>query len=171
MTSAYGWLRTCSECGTPAAAGVRYCLNCGRALPEPHGRTCPTCQAVNMLGDLFCEACGAPLPPAPYLVMTKTGLRLATFATGQTNLVLGRSDPVSGEAPDVDLEPYGGEGEGLSRHHVRLALRDNQYWAEDLNSVNLTYLNNQRLAPDRPMRLKDGDLLRLGNLLLTFRAG
>jgi len=59
----------------------------------------------------------------------------------------------------------------VSRRHARLTPRADAYWLEDLNSVNLTYLNDQRLAPDRPVRLKDGDLLRLGQLLITFRAG
>ena len=163
--------RTCGQCGAPAADGMRYCLSCGAVLQDPPGRTCPACRSLNLIGDLYCEGCGAPLPPVPYLIITETGLRLATFGADQTPVVLGRSDPLSGAAPDVDLEPFGGEAAGLSRHHARLSLRDNQYWIEDLNSINFSYLNNQRLAPERPMRLKDGDLLRLGKLLLTFRAG
>jgi pSer/pThr/pTyr-binding forkhead associated (FHA) protein len=86
-------------------------------------------------------------------------------------VVIGRADALSGVFPDVDLSPYGAEAAGISRQHARLTLKDDQYWIEDLNSVNLTYLNDQRLTPDRPVRLKDGDLIRLGRLLVTFRAG
>jgi pSer/pThr/pTyr-binding forkhead associated (FHA) protein len=124
-----------------------------------------------LIGAAFCETCGAALPQRPHLIVTNTGLRLPIFNAGQTAIVVGRSDALSGVSPDLDLEPYTGELAGLSRHHARLMLRNDQCWIEDLNSVNWTYLNNQRLAPEKPALLKDGDLLRLGNVLLTFRAG
>jgi pSer/pThr/pTyr-binding forkhead associated (FHA) protein len=100
-----------------------------------------------------------------------TGLRLALFHGDQSAVAVGRSDALSGVTPDFDLDPYVSELAGLSRRHARLTLRDSQCWIEDLNSVNWTYLNNQRLSPERPALLKDGDLLRLGNVLLTYRAG
>ena len=98
-------------------------------------------------------------------------LRLPLFSGAPAAVVVGRSDALSGVTPDLDLEPYTGELAGLSRRHARLILRDGQCWIEDLNSVNWTYLNNQRLSPERPAPLKDGDLLRLGNELQTYRAG
>jgi pSer/pThr/pTyr-binding forkhead associated (FHA) protein len=98
-------------------------------------------------------------------------LRLLLFSGDQIEVVVGRSDALSGVAPDLDLEPYAGELAGLSRRHARFSWRDKVCWIEDLNSVNWTYLNNQRLPPARPTPLNDGDLLRLGNVLLTFRAG
>lgn len=103
--------------------------------------------------------------------MSHTGLRLPLFSGDQTEVVVGRSDVSSGVTPDLDLESYAAELAGLSRRHARLILRGGQCWIEDLNSVNWTYLNQQRLAPERPAPLNDGDLLRLGNVLLTYRAG
>ncbi len=161
----------CGVCGARIEVGARFCMQCGHPQPDPIGLRCPACHSINLLGEAFCEACGAPLPPTPYLVVTETGLRLNLLKDDQTSIVLGRSDPLSGVAPDVDLDPFGAEAAGLSRRHARITRRDDQYWLDDLNSVNLTYLNNLRLTPDRPMLLKDGDLLRLGRLLLTFRAG
>jgi pSer/pThr/pTyr-binding forkhead associated (FHA) protein len=102
-------------------------------------------------------------------VVTNTGLRLPLDTAEQASVVLGRADALSGTAPDLDLEPYSGDLAGLSRRHASLTWRDGQHWIADLNSVNWTYLNNQRLTPDRPMPLKNGDLLRLGNVLLTYR--
>jgi hypothetical protein len=166
-------------CGTLAEAGARFCIHCGHPFPPvgPIGPRCPACHSINLPGEAFCEVCGAPLPVAPYLVITETGLRLPVFVgasenTGaQASLVVGRADALSGVFPEIDLSPYGAEAAGLSRHHARLTRKDDQYWIEDLNSVNLTYLNDQRLTPDRPVRLKDGDLIRLARLLVTFRAG
>jgi hypothetical protein len=161
----------CVVCGTQAEPGARFCIHCGSPFENPLGWPCPACQSPNLLGEAFCETCGAPLPATPYLVVTVIGLRLPLPDNAATGAAIGRSDPLSGVFPDIDLEPYGAEAAGLSRQHARITHRDNQYWLEDLNSVNLTYLNNQRLIPDRPARLKDGDLLRLGQLLLTFRVG
>ncbi len=161
----------CGVCGTLAEAGARFCIHCGHPFPNPIGLRCPACHSINLLGEAFCEVCGAPLPVTPYLVITETGLRLPVFGGEQPTVVVGRADALSGVFPDVDLSPYGAEAAGISRQHARLTLKDDQYWIEDLNSVNLTYLNDQRLTPDRPVRLKDGDLIRLGRLLVTFRAG
>lgn len=166
----------CGVCGTLAEAGARFCIHCGHPFPQPIGLRCPTCHSVNLLGEAFCEVCGAPLPVTPYLVITDTGLRLPVFAgvspAGEApSVVIGRADALTGVFPDVDLLPYGADAAGLSRQHVRLSIKDDQYWLEDLNSVNLTYLNDQRLTPDRPVQLKDGDLIRLARLLVTFRAG
>ncbi len=161
----------CGVCGARVEPGARFCLHCGHPQPDSIGLRCPACQSINLLGEAFCETCGSPLPPTPYFVVTETGLRLTLRDNDQSTMVLGRSEALSGVAPDVDLEPFGAEAAGVSRRHARITYRDDQYWIEDLNSVNLTYLNNQRLAPDRPTHLKDGDLIRVGRLLLTFRAG
>jgi len=166
------WI-ACARCNTPLEPGAAYCPGCGLALPRsaPIGSVCPKCAAINLPGTAYCETCGAALPRCPHLVVMNTGLRLPLFSGDQTAVVVGRSDALSGVTPDLDLEPCVGELAGLSRRHARLILRDNQCWIEDLNSVNWTYLNNQRLPPERPAPLKDGDLLRLGNVLLTYRAG
>ena len=164
------WI-VCARCNAAIEPGASYCPSCGQPLTHPGGVACPRCGAANLNGSAFCETCGAALPPRPYLVVSQTGLRLPLFANDQAAIVVGRSDPLSGAAPDLDLEPYVGELAGLSRRHARLALRDNQCWIEDLNSVNWTYVNNQRLSPERPAPLQNGDLLRLGNVYLTFRSG
>jgi FHA domain/Double zinc ribbon len=162
------WI-ACARCHTAIEPGASYCPNCGQSLPNPIGSACPTCTATNPLGAAFCETCGAALPQHPHLVVTPSGLRLPLFSDDQTVVVVGRSDALSGVAPDLDLEAYAGELAGLSRRHARFTWRDNRCWIEDLNSVNWTYLNNQRLAPEKITPLSDGDLLRLGNVLLTFR--
>jgi len=171
MSTPRGRWIACARCNFPVEPGASYCPGCGQALPGPMGLACPQCAAINLPGTAYCETCGAALPLRPHLVVMNTGLRLSLFGGDQTAVTVGRSDALSGVTPDLDLEPYASELAGLSRRHARLTLRDSQCWIEDLNSVNWTYLNNQRLAPERPAPLNDGDLLRLGNVLLTYRAG
>ncbi len=161
----------CNRCNTLNETAARYCHKCGVSLYRPIGLACPACRSDNLPGEAYCEACGAALPPTPYFVVADSGLRLKAFNADPQEAVLGRMDPLSGLTPDVNLESFAGATGGLSRRHARLFVRDNQFWVEDLHSVNLTYLNNQKLDPEQPQRVKDGDLLRLGNLMLIFRAG
>lgn len=157
-------------CNTANESGARFCDHCGTPLPNPIGSICPNCHTLNLLGDLFCEQCGTPLPSIVYLVVTDNGARVNLFHSDEDSIVIGRSDPLSGTAPDIDLNPFNAEAFGISRRHVRLTRRADQIWIEDLKSINLTYVNNQRLAPSEPQQLNDGDLLHLGRLALTFKS-
>jgi RNA polymerase subunit RPABC4/transcription elongation factor Spt4 len=171
MSASHGRWIVCAHCNTSIEPGASYCPNCGQSLPHPIGLACPRCTGINLSGAAFCETCGAALPPRFYFVVLQTGLRLPLFSADYSEVVVGRSDVLSDVTPDLDLEPYTGELAGLSRRHAKFTWRNDRCWIEDLNSVNWTYVNNQRLSPDRAVPLQDGDLLRLGNALLTFRTG
>lgn len=54
--------------------------------------------------------------------------------------------------------------ESVSRRHLRISLHDNQFYIEDLNSSNGTFLNRHRLSPFQPARLDYGATVALGNL-------
>jgi anti-anti-sigma factor len=55
----------------------------------------------------------------------------------------------------------------VSRSHARVRRRDGSFIVVDLGSANGTYLNDHRVTDEAPMA--DGDILRTGNCLLTFR--
>lgn len=57
--------------------------------------------------------------------------------------------------------------ENVSRRHVRIAAVGDQFYVEDLNSGNGTFLNEQRLLPFEQARLDYGAKLALGNLVLV----
>lgn len=85
-------------------------------------------------------------------------------------LVLGR-DVVAGQKPDIDLNAYEAYKKGVSRTHAALMCVDDTLRIMDLNSANGTYLNGQRLAPYQHRLLRDGDLVRLGNLAIRISWG
>lgn len=112
----------------------------------------------------------APLTAIPgslLLRMTNTNL---SIPPGKQLVVLGREDPVSGIFPDIDLDPHGGLEAGVGRQHAQILIQEGLLYLEDLNSVNGTVLNRQRLAPRQPALLKDGDEIRLGKLVLAYSA-
>jgi len=89
--------------------------------------------------------------------------------TGKSEFIIGREDPVSDIFPG-DLTPHGGEEGGVSRLHAKVYAHGEQFLIEDQNSTNYTFLNRQKLEPNAPTPLKDGDELRLGRVILQFRA-
>jgi len=141
---------------------------------------CQECNTENMDGALYCENCGADLDEM--LVPVTAGanslsslaivpLKLIVAATGEEiplpdkdEIILGREDPVSSIFPDIELTAYGAEEDGVSRKHARITHHGDTYFIEDLQSVNLTFLNKEKLAPNTPCPISDGDELMLGRL-------
>jgi pSer/pThr/pTyr-binding forkhead associated (FHA) protein len=91
------------------------------------------------------------------------------FPTGKTEIIVGREDPVSGIFPDIDLTDHGGDEGGVSRKHARVFVKEGEFYIEDLNSVNYTFVNHEKLAPNRPFPLQDGDEVQFGRVKLLFQ--
>jgi diguanylate cyclase (GGDEF)-like protein len=58
--------------------------------------------------------------------------------------------------------------ESVSRHHARLTFDGADYWLQDLNSTNGTYVNDDLI---REHRLRDGDQIHIGRSILKFMTG
>ncbi len=54
----------CPACGSPLAAGDRFCGACGQAIEvkEAPSLVCPACRTAFAGPAHFCPACGSPLP-------------------------------------------------------------------------------------------------------------
>jgi hypothetical protein len=94
--------------------------------------------------------------------------QLIVVDAGETGLAPGDTFP---------LQPLTTLGRGLdntivlpevfaSSQHALLALRDAQWWLEDLDSRNGTFLNNHRVA--KPAVVHAGDLIGIGRVLLRL---
>jgi DNA-binding winged helix-turn-helix (wHTH) protein len=96
------------------------------------------------------------------LVQLSTGCWLTLpnrqFALGEGENIVGR-DP----AADVPLQ-----FPGVSRRHARIVIAAGVATINDLGSKNGTWVRGQRIAA--ACILHDGDELRIGSMLLTFRA-
>jgi pSer/pThr/pTyr-binding forkhead associated (FHA) protein len=85
--------------------------------------------------------------------------------------IVGRADASSNFFPDVDLDLYDAASNGVSRSHAKVLLRDGRILIEDLDTTNGTTVNRQRLAPRQAQPIRDGDEIRFGKLVVTFRYG
>lgn len=79
-------------------------------------------------------------------------------------VALSEGQNVLGRAPDAEVWI---DALGVSRHHARITLAEAEARVEDLGSKNGTYVGGERVTA--PRRLADGDQIRLGSVVLTFR--
>jgi pSer/pThr/pTyr-binding forkhead associated (FHA) protein len=87
---------------------------------------------------------------------------------GLSEVMIGREDPVSNIFPQIDLETHDGLNNGVGRTHAKLIVQGGQVHVVDLSSVNGTWVNTQKLAPNQPYPLNNGDELRVGKMKTRY---
>jgi CRP-like cAMP-binding protein len=114
-----------------------------------------------------------PRPTAPqqaeaiaYFISKASG---NVFPVFKPDSLIGRYDSVTGQTPEVDLT-HEDSARNISRRHARLVVKEGKpFVAEEIGTMNGTYLNGQRLQTGVLTPIKDGDELTLCRLALTFR--
>jgi Transcriptional regulatory protein, C terminal/FHA domain len=77
---------------------------------------------------------------------------------------LAEGDNIVGRAADASVWI---DAAGVSRHHARIVVRRGEATLEDLASKNGTYVGPDRVTA--PRQLADGEQVRLGSVVITFR--
>jgi pSer/pThr/pTyr-binding forkhead associated (FHA) protein len=108
-------------------------------------------------------------PPLVTSARLVAGDSTSYVLSGKTTYLIGREDAVSGIFPDVDTTGSGGIDAGVSRRHAEIIQQGAQWFVQDLNSVNGTFVNNQRLASNTRQVLTPGSQIRLGRWIATFQ--
>jgi len=154
----------CSSCGTARTADEQFCNNCGLQFPSSQVGEALTVSPA----DSSAKAIDNTIVSGRLIVQTtREEIKLPD---GKNEIYIGRSDPVRGIFPDVDLSSFGAASAGVSRRHIRISHTGAQLFIEDLNSTNFSYLNRRRLEPNQRYPLSDGDEIRLGLFVLEFRS-
>lgn len=164
-------MQICPNCQSKQFDGTIFCADCGASLiASTRHETTMSLGQRGPTGDLADTAVQIPEPaaaaagPRITLVIMNSGRRIS-LDIGD-DLLIGRKDNARGIFPDVDLGLDGGYDAGVSRRHAILGYSNGTYTVEDLSSANGTFVNGQRLAAQQATRLKQGDELKCGTLLM-----
>lgn len=83
--------------------------------------------------------------------------------------VIGRVDRATGIVPDIDFTELDTD-RTLSRRHAKISrAEDGFYLREEIGTGNGTFVNGERLKTGAPIKLEDGDEVRLGLVRTVFR--
>jgi pSer/pThr/pTyr-binding forkhead associated (FHA) protein len=81
---------------------------------------------------------------------------------------VGETFPLDGDRHGIGRRPESDiflDDVTVSRDHALLVRRGNDYWLDDMGSLNGTYVNRQRVDSHK---LEDGDELQIGKYKLSF---
>ena len=114
----------------------------------------------------------SPIPVAPptealaYFISKASG---NVFPVHKNEVLLGRFDSVTGTAPDIDLTNED-QARNISRRHARLVIKNDAFFiAEEIGTMNGTFVAGEKLDNNVLHPIKDGDELMLCRLALTFK--
>ncbi len=84
------------------------------------------------------------------------------FLSRGAETTIGRRDPVTGIHPDVDLTPVDTQ-RSISRRHAKIYRRANKFFvAEEIGTMNGTFVNGVRIETGVPAEVRNGDEVRCG---------
>lgn len=165
----------CTNCKTACTEDELYCMTCGCILLHALQTDDALMYATEKLG--ITESAPAAIQWGTRFFHHRARLFLQVEQTQDiipvkfvNNLaVIGRR---GGSAiPHVDLTEYDAVGLGVSRYHVRIAREFDALYVTDLNSLNGTFLDRERLKPEVPHLVHNKAILQLGTLLVRVHFG
>jgi hypothetical protein len=161
-------MKICPFCATKNREGLLFCEECGQSLSgNPVNVTLPTRQLQDVPADLAAKATWgtARFSQESAVVIHIRDASEPIVLEPSKRTVIGRLDSSSPQKPDLDLTPFGALEKGVSRMHATIERSEDTLTIVDLGSSNGTHLNGQRLVPDQPRVLRDGDEIRFGKLI------
>jgi ribosomal protein L32 len=160
----------CDNCGTNLMTGNRSAVGTRDLMREAEKEADKPAQQAIDTGELRAvETAGASTFTEEMVLRVEIeGGTTPMLVYPKQEIIMGRRDPNTGGMPDVDLTAYAGYRMGVSRRHAAIRLQDKQLQVSDLGSSNGTFLNGTRLNAHRPYPLRDGDEVRLGQMVLRL---
>lgn len=158
----------CPYCQQSNMEGTLICEECGLSLWGSPRNELPTRELADEANELSIKSGWGT---ATFQQRNQVIIHIRDAAEPITlapkgELLIGRRDSVTGIEPDLDLTPFSALEKGVSRVHAAFRRGEDVLSVVDLESANGTFLNGQRLAPNQPRLLRDGDEIRLGKLVM-----
>jgi hypothetical protein len=163
----------CPVCKYKNETGASVCAFCGSPLIDGGDENPTTTRNVEMPTGVMAQAPqeiidrALETPPQGIAIYTSASDAPVTINTSN-QFTLGRK--MTGELDDsfIDLKPFGAYENGVSRRHAMIRRTEEGYEIMDLGSTNGTWLEKQRLIPNRPYPLNNVSRIFLGRLQLLL---
>jgi FHA domain len=161
----------CPNCHHEEVIGAIFCSECGSQLA---GENAEATQFLQGRSSAQAEENGNPstaTPPifidaAVSLYIMDSGQMIPL--EGQSEFTLGRNAEGQSVISDIDLTPFRGYEQGVSRLHTSITIEENHVSATDLGSANGTRINGQKIPSYRPYPVQHGDIITLGKLKIQI---
>jgi pSer/pThr/pTyr-binding forkhead associated (FHA) protein len=157
----------CPSCKLYNEPGAIFCVHCGTPFEEANIPIVTTSR-FGMPESTPPEPVDHPLQPPE--IIPESGIafffvdeKMPFELRADEEFVVGRKTDDSPEKI-VDLINYDAFGHGVSRRHAKIRRAASGYEIIDLESTNGTWVNEQRLNPNKPYPLASGSMLRLGRM-------
>lgn len=147
----------CTHCGHPNSSDARFCAKCGDALKDD---TTLSLQPIEVEDESHedLEELQRSLNPGEALLLVKRGpnARSSFLLEAGTSLATIGRDPSS----DMFLDDV-----TVSRKHAEVRRRDDGFYVHDIESLNGTYVNRERVEVTK---LAAGDEIQVGKFRLWW---
>ena len=163
--------KLCPVCGNKNEHKALVCIHCGAALEENYPG--PTITGLSPEASVDGSAVDAGVSidderiPADGIAIYIAGIDNPVYASIENEMVLGRKVQETNEAL-LDLSNLGGFQMGISRRHAIIRRAGTGYELIDLSSTNGTWVNNERLIPNKPYPLAIKSQVRLGRMRMII---
>ena len=161
----------CPVCKHKNEPDARVCAYCGSPLPEGPDRQPATMRVkhpqekTKVLPGLTEETLQKTIkPPKEGIAIYVRDYAAPIEIRKEHEFTLGRLLAGDAEQDFVNLKPYGGYENGVSRRHALVRRTADGYEILDLGSTNGTWMNKKRLVPEKPYSLRSGAQISLGRL-------
>lgn len=161
--------KICSICNTENAHTAFVCSNCGATLEE--NQTTKVAITENIGGQAYAPVenvesfIDVALIPEEGVGIYVAGAVKPYYLHVYKELIIGRPTDAALESI-LDLTDLDAAAMGVSRRHVMIRRTDSGFEVVDLSSRNGTWLNAERLTPNRSYPFASGSQIRLGRLQL-----
>jgi hypothetical protein len=140
-----------------------------RQAPKRPPQACPACGRENQAAARYCAGCGHSfVGRQPAVLRVVEPVRAAwEMPVRERPMLLGRTSEPEDYVPDFDMGFYDPDGY-VSRRHAEIRPQGAFYAITDLHSFNGTQVNGQRIVPGKARRLRNGDRIMVGQVVIQF---
>lgn len=159
----------CPSCRHNEIIGTLFCSECGTQLITSGNLTTQSIHpsSTDLLHQSEENAPSILGSAAKELVNTALSIHLldsgeVIYLSGKLEYSIGRATDGQPILPDVDLSPYDGYAQGVSRLHASIKVMEHGIVVTDLGSSNGTRVNGQKIVSHVDYPLNHGDVIALG---------